>query len=117
MQSRAIVIAVVLTLVVILAAIAWVALGFTGIQYPDPLRGSRGPEVTSGGDAPGTGENGNERTDVTFDAATADALPAPRRRDMTAIIARMFRDEDIERPVRFAAYRMGSAFLRPAADG
>ena len=54
---------------------------------------------------------------IELDAATADALPAPRRRDMTAIIARMFRDEDIERPVRFAAYRMGSAFLRPAADG
>jgi hypothetical protein len=54
---------------------------------------------------------------IELDGGTVDALPESRQRDMTAIIARMFRDEGIERPVRFAAYRMGSAFLRPGADG
>jgi uncharacterized protein len=39
---------------------------------------------------------------IELDGGTVDALPESRQRDMTAIIARMFRD---------------SAFLRPGADG
>lgn len=51
---------------------------------------------------------------IELDAATLDALGAAERHDMGAKIGRMFADDEGARNVEFTAYRMGSAFLRPA---
>ena len=45
---------------------------------------------------------------------TLDALGAAEQHDMGAKIGRMFAADDTARNVAFTAYRMGSAFLRPA---
>lgn len=54
---------------------------------------------------------------VELDAPSLAALSPRRRQELGAVIVRMVRDEGIERPVEFAAYSMGSAFLRSALHG
>ena len=52
---------------------------------------------------------------VELDTATLDALTESRRAALAAVVAGMFEADDRAGPVRFAPYRTGSAFLRPAA--
>ena len=51
---------------------------------------------------------------IELDDATLDALSESRRAALGTAIAGMFATGDGARPVRFAPYRTGSAFLRPA---
>ena len=52
---------------------------------------------------------------IELDAPTLDGLSAGRRAALGAAIAGMFETDGPARPVSFAAYRAGSAFLRPSA--
>lgn len=54
---------------------------------------------------------------VELDERTLSALDVARRDAHAARIAGLFGAIGVHRPVRFEAYRMGSAFLRPAGDG
>lgn len=54
---------------------------------------------------------------VELDSSTLASLATPSRNELGATIARMFHEAGINRPVAFAAYRMGSAFLRDSAHG
>lgn len=54
---------------------------------------------------------------IELDTPALGALTTQGRREVGAVVACMFREEGIERPVEFAGYRMGSAFLRPALHG
>ena len=51
---------------------------------------------------------------IELDEATLDALSGSRRASLGATVAGMFAADDRARPVRFAPYRTGSAFLRLA---
>lgn len=51
---------------------------------------------------------------IELDGPTLDALGASRRAALGAAVAGMFETDGAARPVRFAPYRTGSAFLRPA---
>jgi uncharacterized protein len=50
---------------------------------------------------------------VELDAATLGSLDAVRRRDLETDIADIFRHDGVIRPVSFAPYQVGSAFLHP----
>ena len=52
---------------------------------------------------------------IELDAPTLDALSEGRRAALGATVAGMFEPGFGSRPVRFAPYRAGSAFLRPSA--
>ena len=54
---------------------------------------------------------------VELDAATLDGLAPERRESLAASIAARALAAGRAQPVSFAAYRMGSAFLRPQRDG
>ena len=51
---------------------------------------------------------------IELDETTLGALSASRRAALGAAVAGMFETNDRTRPVSFAPYRTGSAFLRPA---
>ena len=51
---------------------------------------------------------------IELDEPTLGALSASRRAALGAAVAGMFETNDRTRPVSFAPYRIGSAFLRPA---
>ncbi len=51
---------------------------------------------------------------IELDAPTLDALSESRRAALGDTVAAMFAAGEETRPVRFAPYRVGSAFLRPA---
>ena len=51
---------------------------------------------------------------IELDEATLGALSESRRASLGTTVADMFRADDRAGPVRFAPYRVGSAFLRPA---
>ncbi len=53
---------------------------------------------------------------IELDAACLDRLDAAARDGLRATIDAMARRAGLERPVAFAPYRMGSAFLRPADE-
>lgn len=52
---------------------------------------------------------------IELDQASLDRLASEERNGLTAAVAAIARERGGERPVAFKAYRMGSAFLRPAA--
>ena len=52
---------------------------------------------------------------IELDGQTLDALPDSRRTALGAAVAGLFDADGNARPVRFAPYRTGSAFLRPAS--
>ena len=51
---------------------------------------------------------------IELDAPTLDALSESRRAALGDTVAGMFGTGEEARPVSFAPYRVGSAFLRPA---
>jgi uncharacterized protein len=53
---------------------------------------------------------------VELDANSLARLPAEREQRLTKRISEIWRSEGFDYSVRFAPYRMGSAFLRPAAE-
>lgn len=53
---------------------------------------------------------------VELDEASLDRLAPAERDELTAAVAGIARTRGGERPVSFKAYRMGSAFLRPAGS-
>lgn len=54
---------------------------------------------------------------IELDEMTLAALDEQQRTSLAAAVAERFAAIDVQQPVAFAAYRMGSAFLRPAVHG
>jgi uncharacterized protein len=53
---------------------------------------------------------------IELDEASLDRLASTERDELTTAVAAIARARGGERPISFKAYRMGSAFLRPAAS-
>ncbi len=53
---------------------------------------------------------------IELDEAALQALPVAGEADLSARIADLFARIGVRHPIRFQAYRMGSAFLRPGVN-